>query len=91
MATETEFEIELVLALPGVKRVQVLARKLEVGDFAIPLGATLGGVRVSPVLSAPRAKNAQGELRLDLFTFLLLDPQDAGRLSPGQRVLLTSL
>lgn len=88
--TEIEFEIELVLALPGVKRVQVMARKLHAGDFAIPNGATLGDVRVSPVISAPRAKNAQGELRLDLFAFLLLDPADASRLTPGQRVLLVS-
>lgn len=49
-------------------RSYVLARQLDAGDFSFPGGARLGG-RIVTAISMPRALDADGRQRADLFAF----------------------
>jgi hypothetical protein len=53
-------------------------------------GATLGGCPISPALSMPRALDADGKPRLDLFVFVLVNEADLAQFEVGQRVELLS-
>ena len=83
--TTIPFEIELVLRRsPAV----VIARILESTNFRVVEGATLGGVRVAPVVTAPRALDKRGEPRTDIFAFTLQSGERAESFAPGVRVNL---
>jgi hypothetical protein len=76
------FEIEYV----SRDRRTVLARQIDPGPFAWPSGTTLGEVAVAHV-SVPRALDAVGRPRTDLFAFSLSGPLGLG-LRAGQVVQL---
>ncbi len=79
------FQIEFVMPDRGF----VLARQLEPGPFRVVEGSTLGGCALDPkALDIPRAHNADGSPRLDIFAFLLERREDALRFKVGDRVEL---
>ena len=66
----------------------VLARILEPQDFALGAAATLGGCRLVQFLEIPRSVRADGSPRIDLFAFVLVEPGDLARFTPGEVVEL---
>jgi hypothetical protein len=79
------FEVEFVLRRsPTI----VLARMLEPRNFTLVEGTTLGGARVVPVVTAPRALDERGEPRTDIFAFTLQSAEKDGSFAPGIRVSL---
>lgn len=65
------FEVEAVVPIKE-RGVHVLAKSLVDGiDFHIPRGSTLGGVELENFLDVPRAADAHGNQRTDLFAFKL--------------------
>lgn len=83
-----EFEIERVLTIRGLT--YVVARALSDSKFEIDSGSTLGGAAVGEFIAVPRAIAADGTLKTDLYSFVLLDPEMADSLLPGARVELRS-
>jgi hypothetical protein len=69
----------------------VTARVLEPGaDFTVEEGSTLAGAPLHAWLDVPRALDAQGSARFDLFAFALQDSADLARFAVGQRVTLVT-
>lgn len=68
--------------------VVVLARQITPGNFAFGAMSTLGGCSVQPHAEIPRALDAAGRPRFDVFAFTLADGNDRRKFSPGQRVHL---
>ena len=66
----------------------VLARQLEVKDFALTNRSRLGGVPIQPVLSQPRKLRKDGTLDLEVFAFRLTNVSDLKTFSVGTEVLL---
>jgi hypothetical protein len=75
------FQIDFV----APDRSYVFARQLDGGDFSWPAGARLAG-RLIRGVTAPRALNAAGRPRLDLFAFSL----DADGLTVGDTAELVT-
>jgi len=83
--TTIPFEIEFVFRRrPTV----VFARILESQDFGLVEGARLGGVPIAPVVTAPRALDADGQPRTDIFAFTLQSGGNVESFAPGVRVSL---
>jgi len=84
----TEFVIEGTFEAGG--RGQVVARLVEPeAQFDVSGGSTLGACPVEQSLEMPRALDADGRQRRDLFGFCLKDNADLARLKTGDRVVLT--
>ena len=83
----TQFEIEWAGVVAGVRGI-VLARVVGARDFRVDVGTTLGGYRLCPTLEMPRALDADGRQREDLFAFELASPGDAHHFAVGQVVSL---
>ncbi|MGH1347942.1 MAG: hypothetical protein ACRBN8_40685 [Nannocystales bacterium] len=66
----------------------VFARQLELREFALGPGATLGGYPVWPHLTQPRALDETGALRTDLFAFSFTGPGRARAWEVGDVVVL---
>jgi hypothetical protein len=66
----------------------VFARQLELREFALGPGATLGGCPVRPQLTQPRAFDENGAPRTDLFAFSLVGPGRARAWEVGDVVVL---
>ena len=66
----------------------VFARQLELREFALGPGATLGGYLVQPELTQPRALDENGAPRTDLFAFRLAEPGRARGWEVGDVVVL---
>lgn len=81
------FEVEQVLPVHG--QALVFARQIGHVDFALGESPCLGGLRIHPVITAPRALDASGKQRLDFFTFRLIDKADLSRISRGDVVELS--
>jgi hypothetical protein len=62
----------------------------ECTDFRIDEEARLAGCRVAPWLEVPRALDADGRQRRDLFVFCLRSRADLRTFAVGDRVRLTS-
>jgi hypothetical protein len=83
----TGFQIESVFQADG--RAYVIARLLDpAARFDVSPDATLGGFPVERWLDLPRALDANGQQRIDLFGFCLKSATDLDRLEIGQRVEL---
>ena len=82
-------EIEDVFTVHGSK-VVVLARWLAESHFDHLRGATLGGCPIEPSFDIPRAIDAVGRPRLDLFAFSLSNTEDQAFFTRGQRVELVA-
>ena len=87
MSTAVELEVE------GIQLVRatayVFARVLEPGDdVSVHEGSTLAGAPLHPYLDMPRAIDADGNPRLDVFAFALQHSEDRMRFEVGQRVTL---
>lgn len=67
----------------------VLCRELQRNRFRLGPGAQLQGAGVRAV-TQPRALDAQGEPRLDLYLFRLEHPADARRFKVGETVTLSA-
>lgn len=85
MPLEIEFVIEAVLQSQGY----VLARICEPADFSLTTAATLNGIPIRPILQQPRAlEEASGELRHDVFAFVLVNRSDIINFNPNTSALL---
>jgi hypothetical protein len=72
MPTEIEFVVETVLKSRGY----ILARICHPVDFSLTRAATLSGISILPILQQPRALDASGCQRTDLFAFVLRNQSD---------------
>jgi hypothetical protein len=81
-----QFEVEQTLSTKG--QALVIARQIGHGDFILGQSQRLGGLPIHAVVTAPRALDASGQPRLDIFAFRLLHEADLSRLSKGDRVQL---
>jgi hypothetical protein len=89
VSVAVELEVEGTLRVRGTA--YVFARVLEDGgNFTFCRGSTLSGIPLQPYLDIPRAVDANGRPRLDLFAFALQDPADAAHFEVGQRVELST-
>jgi hypothetical protein len=83
-----QFLVEGVFETGG--RGYVIARLLDSETtFEVPSEARLGGVAVERWLDIPRALDARGNQRRDVFGFCLKDIGDRDRLKIGVRAELT--
>jgi hypothetical protein len=83
-----EFQIEG--SFNGGGRGYVLARVLDpTAQFVLAPETTLGGCSVERWHDMPRALDADGRRRTDLFGFCLKHSADLARLKTGDRVVLT--
>jgi hypothetical protein len=74
----------------GDDRAYVVARVLDSAvSLSVSSGSTLGGCSVERWLDMPRAWDADGKQRADLFGFCLVDKADLARLKRGDQVVLT--
>jgi len=81
------FQLESAFQAGG--RGYVVARLLDPeASIEVGPGASLGGCRVERWLDTPRALDADGNQRGDLFGFCLVEVGDLSRLSPGDFVEL---
>jgi hypothetical protein len=78
------FQIEYIT--DDKRRPYLFARQLDEGDFALTEASTLGGVRLKPVLTQPRALTPEGKPDRDLFTFCPASAADLKTLHVGQIV-----
>jgi len=74
------FEVEAVVVGSGI----VLARRLTECSFALGEEPKLGGVAIERVLSMPRALDANGKPRLDLFAFRPVAATDLAQFKVGE-------
>jgi len=56
----------------------IFARQLAACDFSVSASSQLGGVPIQPSLSQPRALRPDGSPDLDIWAFVLREPQNAG-------------
>jgi hypothetical protein len=68
----------------------LIARQLEAGHFSVSASSQLGGVPIQQSLSQPRALKPDGSPDLDIWAFVLREPQDAQRFFVGQTIELES-
>jgi hypothetical protein len=87
MAVAIPFEVEQTAWIARHLPV-VLARILEPQDFQLGAAATLDGCLLEQFLEIPRSVRADGSPRLDLFAFVLVDPEELARFTPGEVVEL---
>ena len=85
----TQFEIEWAGVVAGVRGI-VLARVLGPREFRVDVGATLGGCHLRPTLEMPRALDADGRQREDVFAFELASAGDVLHFAVGQVVSLAN-
>ena len=73
----------------GEGRSYIIARAIDpTADFTLTATSTLGACRVERWLDMPRAADAEGKQRTDVFCFCLKDRSDRARFTVGARVLL---
>jgi hypothetical protein len=71
-------------------RPSVLARQVSGVALVAPLqGARIGGVRVRLEMQNPRAQDAQARQRLDLFAFVLEEPERLDAFRPQEQLALS--
>jgi hypothetical protein len=87
VADEILFEVEHKHLLRG-RDAYVFARQVDDGAWCLGDGATLGGRRIEPSASIPRALGPDGKQRLDLFVFKLVHRDDLACFEVGQQVML---
>jgi len=81
------FEVEQTLQIEGTA--YLFARVLGSWDeIVVRDGSTLDGAPLHLHLDFPRAFDAAGEPRMDVFVFALRDADDLRRFAAGQQVLL---
>jgi hypothetical protein len=74
----------------GNGRSYVIVRALDpTMDFTLTAASTLGACAVETWLDIPRAADARGKQRKDVFCFCLKDRSDRARFKVGASVLLT--
>jgi len=77
--------------LEADQRAYVIARLVdETADFGVHDGSLLAGCPVEPWVDAPRALDADGRRRRDLFAFCLRSREDRRKFGVGDRVRPTS-
>lgn len=82
-----DFEVESAFEAGG--RAYVFARALKPSiSFGLGPDSTLKGCRIEQWLSAPRALDAQGKQRTDLFSFCLRTKAELINFTVGDRVAL---
>lgn len=85
MSSPVRFEVEVVIDASG--RAIVLARLLAPAGFVVNDSSRLNGAAVRS-FDMPRAKDASGNQRTDLFGFVLVRREDLSKFTVGQRVEL---
>ena len=81
--TRMRFKIEYALE-PRIGA--VFAQRLDDDDFTLVDGATLGGIPIQPEITMPRALDADGNPRMDLFAFRPCVNTDVERFVIGEIV-----
>ena len=88
MMENLRFEIVYVSKMIR-KNSYVLARILDKdAEFALTENSCLGEVPVKPILTQPRALDAQGNLRRNLYAFIPRHKNDLNKLQEGRIVEL---
>jgi hypothetical protein len=86
----TQFEIEHIFTLQSRNKVCVFARLLDSNsDWKLTNESKLGDVQIENLFDIPRAHDKDGNIRLDLFAFLLKKSDDINKLQINQIVELT--
>lgn len=85
-ASTPTFEVEWTGEIGGCA--YVIARLLDPADFRVGPSSTLGEVRVEEWPDAPRALDADGAPRVDLYALRLRNAEDRARFVAGERVQL---
>ena len=84
---EFQFEIENTHVVPG--RAYVFARSLSSNSqFRVVEGSPLGGYELEPFVDIPRKLDAHGNLRADLFAFVLRRAEEVREFVTGDLVVL---
>ncbi|MBS2032344.1 MAG: hypothetical protein JST54_30875 [Deltaproteobacteria bacterium] len=81
---EFPFQIEFVEPKAGY----VICRELKRNRFRLAPGARLGDAEIKPHVAQPRALDAQGQPRVDLYVFSFANRADAKRFKAGDTVVL---
>ena len=90
MIMNTQFKIENIFKLHAKNKVCIFARQLDLNsDWKLNDVSKLGKVQIENWLDTPRAFDKDGNLRLDLFAFLLKNKDDKDKLEVNQIVELT--
>ena len=85
--TQIQFRVEVTLSMPPNQ--VVLAKRLGDGEISIEENTRIGNARIKSA-DIPRALDADGNLRTDLWAFVLENPEDVGMFSSGDIVYLES-
>lgn len=81
-----KFEIEEVLFIRSLDRTVVLARQITPSNWILGEDPHLGGVPIRKWTDIPRAQDAHGGQRYDLFGFALRDNAMATKFAVGKLV-----
>ena len=84
------FEIESIFEMKSRDQIVIFARRLNEIDFNLETTATLNNIPIEPWTDIPRAHDSNGNIRLDLFAFILRNKIDKDKLSVGETVELST-
>lgn len=80
-----EFEIENIIEVGDTNKVYILAKLLNTRlDWKLTDESAIGQVQIEKWCDSPRAINNDGDLRLDLFSFVLKNNDDKTKLKVNQ-------
>ena len=81
-------EIEFIVRLSARDQIIIGAKRLNDVDFKMSDTSSLGNIPIEKFIDIPRAHDKEGNIRLDLFAFILKNKSDKDKLSIGQTVEL---
>lgn len=85
-----KFEIESMFNILGRDQVCVTAKRLDDLYFKMSDNSTLNDIPIENFTDIPRAHDNDGNIRYDLFVFMLKDKDDKEKLVKGQIVELVT-
>lgn len=81
-----KFSVEFVYRLG--QEAYVMARQLEGGDFSLSASSRLDGAAIRPVVTQPRKLRSDGSPDLEVFAFILANPEDVTSFHVGKVINL---
>jgi hypothetical protein len=81
-----KFKVEFVYKLD--QEAYVMARQLEGGDFSLSASSRLDGAAIRPAVTQPRKLRSDGSPDLEVFAFILANPDDAASFRLGEVIEL---
>lgn len=83
-----KFEVEGTFVVKSRFQAMVLVRQVTPGDWTLSPTSTLDGIAIEKWTDIPRALDANGKQRFDIFAFCLCDPAQISHFSHGQMLEL---